>query len=172
MNFYYHIWSNEEAVLSIVARSGRNFSAPFWSISSNYGDQWNRGQVTVRKFLEDKPFAVVFEAFVDDDKWEGSLALDDILIEDRECPAAGACDFENQYDRFCTWEQEQARDESDWLVANSQTALQGVGPAVDHTFGNLYGHYIYMGKRSFLLCFYLAHFLINLRFFRNSFPKN
>ena len=102
--------------------------------------------MTVRKFLEDKPFSVVFEAFVDDEKWEGSLALDDILIEDRECPVHGACDFENPNGRLCTWEQEEKRDDSDWQIANSQVALQGVGPAVDHTFGNLYGHYIYMGE--------------------------
>ncbi|CAN7937765.1 unnamed protein product [Ixodes hexagonus] len=66
----------------------------------------------------------------------GFVAVDDVEVRGR-CPELGSCDFE---DDFCLWENEPVVSESQQWNRVSGKSL-GVGPELDHTFGQLFGAY-------------------------------
>ena len=51
-------------------------------------------------------------------------------------------------------------DDFDWEEGDSNIGLLGLGPSVDHTFGNQNGHYIFIGNL-IILCIYLFIICIN-----------
>jgi hypothetical protein len=45
-------------------------------------------------------------------------------------------------------------DDFDWEDGDSNTSLLGLGPSVDHTFGNQNGHYIFIGNYFYTYCIF------------------
>ena len=68
--------------------------------------------------------------------WAGDIALDDISIQDGQCPVQLQCSFENP--QICGWTNVHG-DNFDWTRANGYTASIGTGPAYDHTTGTSSG---------------------------------
>lgn len=70
--------------------------------------------------------------------WAGDIALDDISIQDGQCPVQLQCSFENP--QICGWTNVHG-DNFDWTRANGYTASIGTGPAYDHTTGSSSGKF-------------------------------
>ena len=100
------MWGNGRATLNIVTKSSSGLlSLPLWSRNKNYEDRWNLGQVTIPSPSNDL-FQIGFEGIIGNASFsfEGDIALDDIKIQDKECPQEGYCDFESVDQILCTWE--------------------------------------------------------------------
>ena len=63
---------------------------------------------------------------------QGDIAVDDVEITIGSCPQAGYCDFE---DGFCSWTNEAALDDLDFVRGNGATDSLETGPSFDHTKG-------------------------------------
>lgn len=99
VQFWYQITGNDKCLFNVVTKTqSGQLSTPFWTRNKNYGKRWNLGQVTVSSIEE---YQIGFEAVVGN-SWVGDVAIDDVNIENRECPPPGFCDFES-IPRLCTW---------------------------------------------------------------------
>lgn len=80
---------------------------------------------------------VQFEGYVYIDTDDIIIAIDDISIEARACPAAATCNFE---DGMCDW-----TDDPDtgitWLIQSGSHAAENSGPLSDNTLKTPYGRY-------------------------------
>ena len=83
--------------------------------------------------------------------WAGDIALDDISLQDGQCPPQLQCSFEDP--NLCGWNNVHG-DNFDWTRANGYTASRGTGPSFDHTTGTNNGKLKTPGKGyySFALC--------------------
>ena len=150
LEFYYHMWGNGKAVLNILTKSeSGQLSLPIWSRNKNYGNKWNLGQVTIpapSSLTSNQKYQIAFEGVIGNSSlsFQGDIAIDDIKIENRACPPIGFCDFESKQ-IFCSWSNIEGNDDFDWEEGGKDTGLLGLGPAVDHTYGNQNGHYIFIG---------------------------
>jgi len=68
--------------------------------------------------------------------WAGDIALDDISMQDGQCPPQVQCSFEDP--NLCGWKNVHG-DNFDWTRANGITASIGTGPSFDHTTGSSNG---------------------------------
>lgn len=68
--------------------------------------------------------------------WAGDIALDDISMQDGQCPPQLQCSFEDPY--LCGWRNVHG-DNFDWTRSNGYTASVGTGPSYDHTTGTSNG---------------------------------
>jgi len=68
--------------------------------------------------------------------WAGDIALDDISMQDGQCPVQLQCSFEDT--NLCGWKNVHG-DNFDWTRANGYTASVGTGPSFDHTTGTSNG---------------------------------
>lgn len=68
--------------------------------------------------------------------WAGDIALDDISMQDGQCPTQLQCSFEDP--KLCGWKNIHG-DNFDWTRANGYTASIGTGPPFDHTTGTANG---------------------------------
>lgn len=64
------------------------------------------------------------------------IALDDIVMHDRPCPALGSCTFEDDY---CYWTNTKVGDDMDWEMNQGSTPTQNTGPDYDHTLDTSLG---------------------------------
>ena len=71
--------------------------------------------------------------------WAGDIALDDISMQDGQCPPQTQCSFEDQ--KLCGWKNIHG-DNFDWTRANGLTASLGTGPSFDHTTGTANGGWL------------------------------
>lgn len=107
------MWGEGKSRLNIVTKSANGaLSSPLWTRSKNYGNKWNLGQLTVVPpdgSSVDDLYQIGFEGIIGNSSisFEGDIAIDDVKIEDRECPPEGFCDFESSSKRLCTWIQSQ-----------------------------------------------------------------
>lgn len=60
----------------------------------------------------------------------GPIAVDDIKVQQGDCPPPGTCNFETD---TCGYVNVQGMDDFDWLRSAGRTLVAGTGPAVDHT---------------------------------------
>lgn len=142
LTFYYHMWGADIGLLNVLTKNDLGtFSVPAWSRGYNYGDQWQVGQVELNNA---RVYQIAFEGIVGA-SFLGDIALDDVLVEDRNCPPEGFCNFDS-LPRLCTWENEEKKDQFDWEVGTSQTSASvGTGPSIgDHTFGDKNGHFAFI----------------------------
>ena len=74
----------------------------------------------------------------------GTVAVDDMQLEEGACRSFGACDFERH--DMCSWHNvhDEARDILDWSFGSHRTPTPRTGPAYDHTLGNAFGVYLYL----------------------------
>ncbi|XP_069940952.1 MAM and LDL-receptor class A domain-containing protein 2-like isoform X2 [Cherax quadricarinatus] len=113
----------------------------FWEINTPEGNVWNLGTLTAQIIGD---FNVQFEGYVYIDTDDIIIAIDDISIEARACPAAATCNFE---DGMCDW-----TDDPDtgitWLIQSGSHAAENSGPLSDNTLKTPYGHYMFMSART------------------------
>lgn len=62
----------------------------------------------------------------------GDIAIDDIKIQEGDCPPPGSCNFEVDTCSYYNIEG-YGMDDFDWLRSAGGTVVAGTGPAVDHT---------------------------------------
>ena len=109
LEFYYHMWGNGQSRLNVLTKSSTgSLSLPLWTRSKNYGNKWILGQLTVEPPIASSPddlYQIAFEGVIGNStiSYEGDIAIDDIKLEERECPPEGFCDFESSSQRLCTW---------------------------------------------------------------------
>ncbi|XP_025084894.1 MAM and LDL-receptor class A domain-containing protein 2-like isoform X1 [Pomacea canaliculata] len=83
---------------------------------------------------------IMFEAVVEL-YHAGPIAVDDIKVQQGDCPPPGTCNFETD---TCGYVNVQGMDDFDWLRSAGRTLVAGTGPAVDHTSDSDTGFYMYM----------------------------
>ncbi|XP_047128245.1 MAM and LDL-receptor class A domain-containing protein 1 isoform X1 [Hydra vulgaris] len=141
-NFWYHMYGQDIGSLNIYV--GKLGSVPAWNLTSDQGNVWRHGRVTVQSLVS---FYIYIEGVVGK-SFQGDIAIDDIMIEDYPCPAPGSCDFESQ--SFCGWTQVLNKknttgfDDFDWILNSGSTPSWSTGPSVDHTKGTALGTYAFI----------------------------
>ncbi|CAH3118157.1 unnamed protein product [Pocillopora meandrina] len=138
VSFWYHMYGPHVDTLRLYQKVGSTLGKPKWVRQGDQGNQWIQGEYTVE---HTKDVQIVFEA-VRGVSYRGDIALDDISLKDGSCPSSGMCSFEaadicgyqNSYD---------TTDKFNWLRSNGPTTSIGTGPVADHTYGTVYGHYMY-----------------------------
>ena len=141
LSFWYHSYGADVGSLTVYKRLlTTNDLYPMWRINYNFGDIWNAAEITIRK--TDEPWAFIFESeygagFV------GDLAIDDVSVRNGACPKLGSCSFESI--DFCTWHNVRSPlDDFDWLLGHGETDSAFTGPAIDHTYNDLFGYYAFI----------------------------
>ncbi|XP_072014802.1 thyroid hormone-induced protein B-like [Amphiura filiformis] len=127
--FEYHMYGADTGSLSVKVYGQ---STDLWSKTSNQGDTWFTGFVTVNNTT---PYQLVFEATIGGDA--SDIAIDDVNYRAGSCPLPGECDFD---DDTCDWRQLQD-DDFDWTRFTGSTPSYYTGPSRDHTTGS--GYYMY-----------------------------
>ncbi|XP_045625135.2 MAM and LDL-receptor class A domain-containing protein 2 [Procambarus clarkii] len=112
-----------------------------WKVNTTEGSAWNLGRLTAQIIGD---FDVEFEGYVYFPTDDVIIAIDDVLIEAKACPAAASCSFE---DGMCDW-----TDDADsnvlWLMQSGADAEEASGPLYDHTLNSRDGHYMFMSART------------------------
>ncbi|KAK1795995.1 hypothetical protein P4O66_009096, partial [Electrophorus voltai] len=83
--FYYHMYGKHIGTLNaFLKQKGQATSdtAPVWSLSGNQGDRWREAKVSIHPTSS---FQVIFEG-VRGPGIEGDIAIDDVTLEEGECP--------------------------------------------------------------------------------------
>lgn len=68
--------------------------------------------------------------------FKGDIALDDISVQDGQCPPQALCTFDDP--SMCGWRNIHG-DNFDWTRSNGGTVSSGTGPRNDHTYGTTQG---------------------------------
>jgi len=74
----------------------------------------------------------------------GILAIDDISFNFGHCPPQDFCDFTLS---SCGWDNDLSQPVK-WQLGSG---VDGIGPKVDHTTGEIYGKYLYINAKSSLI---------------------
>ena len=99
LNFYYHMWGDDIGSLNILTINDNGTrSDPVWKRNKDYGDEWFLAEVPL---TSPDNYQIAFEGVVGKSPY-GDIAIDDVKVEDRQCPRSGFCDFETT-PRLCTW---------------------------------------------------------------------
>jgi hypothetical protein len=64
------------------------------------------------------------------------MALDDVSVQDGQCPPQALCTFDDP--SMCGW-RNIAGDNFDWTRSSGRTGSSGTGPSNDHTYGTNQG---------------------------------
>ena len=112
--------------LSVFLQSGDKRGL-LWKFSEEGGDAWNGAEsVTIPKISNYDNFTFIFEG-VRGDTFLSNIGLDDIKLEEGECPSYGSCSFE---DGYCSWHNVfDKRDEFDWELGSHSTSSSFTGPS-------------------------------------------
>ncbi|KAG1941789.1 MAM domain-containing glycosylphosphatidylinositol anchor protein [Pimephales promelas] len=84
-SFYYHMYGKHIGSLNaFVKQKGQSTSdaGPVWSLSGNQGDRWRHAKITIHPVSS---FQVIFEG-IRGPGIEGDIAIDDVTLEEGECP--------------------------------------------------------------------------------------
>ncbi|CAF0741650.1 unnamed protein product, partial [Brachionus calyciflorus] len=133
LGFYYNMFGNDKNKLEVILNAMPN-TFTIWSKQIDTQKKWVKELVNFNSFTRHQ---IWFEATA-----EGSIALDDIEINDGPCPNYGDCNFENE--DLCLWESDTEKAKLQWIVNSGATPTFGTGPSTDHTFGTSKGRYIYV----------------------------
>ena len=136
LSFWYHMYGSHIGQLNVYTKVGSQFNGPVWSKSGTHGNKWWNGLVQVSNR---NAYQIVFEG-VRGSSYQGDIALDDIEVQDKACPATMNCDFESpvSQSRLCGWTQRPG-DNINWLVGQGATSSINTGPSNDHTLGDKRG---------------------------------
>ena len=99
-----------------------------WTRKGTQGNRWRFAQVNV---YSTRVTRLRFEG-IRGSSFQGDIAIDDVVVLDRFCPASMYCDFEDT--TLCRWTNVRG-DNFDWTRASRGTPSLGTGPATDHTTG-------------------------------------
>nr|XP_053646985.1 MAM and LDL-receptor class A domain-containing protein 1-like [Cherax quadricarinatus] len=150
LQFYFFMQgrTNWTGSLSLYVKSPSvdiNFINPVWKITGHQGDAWNLGEKSLNFVSE---YHTVFAAVEANDGGNSIIAVDDVAMLDRDCPAAATCTFE---DGYCDWSNIRGSDTMDWVMNSGYTPTANTGPNYDHTLHTVYGHYLYIETDSVLV---------------------
>uniref|UniRef100_A0A673H7P7 MAM domain-containing protein n=1 Tax=Sinocyclocheilus rhinocerous TaxID=307959 RepID=A0A673H7P7_9TELE len=84
-SFYYHMYGKHIGTLNaFVKQKGQSTSdaGPAWSLSGNQGDRWRQAKISIHPTAS---FQVMFEG-IRGPGIEGDIAIDDVTLEEGECP--------------------------------------------------------------------------------------
>ncbi|XP_041950324.1 MAM domain-containing glycosylphosphatidylinositol anchor protein 2-like isoform X2 [Alosa sapidissima] len=84
-SFYYHMYGKHIGTLNaFLKQKGQSASAesPVWTLTGNQGDRWRQAKVSVHPTAS---FQVAFEG-VRGPGIEGDIAIDDVVLEEGDCP--------------------------------------------------------------------------------------
>ncbi|KAL2082443.1 hypothetical protein ACEWY4_022261 [Coilia grayii] len=84
-SFYYHMYGKHIGTLNaFLKQKGQSASAdsPVWTLTGNQGDRWRQAKVSIHPTAS---FQVAFEG-VRGPGIEGDIAIDDVILEEGECP--------------------------------------------------------------------------------------
>uniref|UniRef100_A0A8C1TDI2 MAM domain containing glycosylphosphatidylinositol anchor 2 n=1 Tax=Cyprinus carpio TaxID=7962 RepID=A0A8C1TDI2_CYPCA len=84
-SFYYHMYGKHIGTLNaFVKQKGQSTSdaGPVWSLSGNQGDRWRQAKISIHPTAS---FQVMFEG-IRGPGIEGDIAIDDVTLEEGECP--------------------------------------------------------------------------------------
>ncbi|XP_071851180.1 MAM and LDL-receptor class A domain-containing protein 1-like isoform X5 [Apostichopus japonicus] len=139
LSFYYIVAGDNVGSLNVESYNivTATYSGPLLRIAGSDETVWRKALVTVSS---DHPYRIVIEALLGTEHSTGTMAIDDVDIQDGSCPRLGFCDFE---DDLCTWINEDGGDDHDWYIDTAGTSSANTGPQVDHTLGTNLGHYLY-----------------------------
>ena len=107
-------------------------SIRIWSRKGTQGNKWRYAQIDILSY---STFKVQIEA-IRGISYQGDISIDDIVVLDKECPAAKFCDFEDS--SMCNW-QNKPGDDFDWSRGDGDTPSIQTGPSTDHTLGTSLG---------------------------------
>ena len=65
----------------------------------------------------------------------GSVAIDDVILLNSNCPLRGHCDFESGWCGYLN--DRSGHDQLDWTRDSAAASAQNLGPQFDHTLGIL-----------------------------------
>ncbi|XP_025085553.1 MAM and LDL-receptor class A domain-containing protein 1-like [Pomacea canaliculata] len=143
--FWYHMYGADVNKLNLYLASPGKPGSQVWTKSGNQGFMWQYAEVEVGAVSSAQ---LIFEA-VCGTAYMGDIALDDISIISGPCPAPGKdlsfCDFEDTH--MCGFVQS-ISDQFDWVLETGATTPD-LGPKVDHTYGSIEGHFIYLKPVNF-----------------------
>ena len=121
--------------LNVYTQVNGALGNPVWTQKGSQGDRWRHGTVVL---TSSSKFQVVFEG-KRGISWAGDIALDDISMQDGQCPPQEECTFENV--NLCGWKNIYG-DNFDWTRSKGQTGSYHTGPSYDHTYMTGYGECI------------------------------
>ncbi|XP_071520575.1 LOW QUALITY PROTEIN: MAM and LDL-receptor class A domain-containing protein 1-like [Panulirus ornatus] len=152
LQFYYYMqgrdsWSGSLSVYVKAPSVDIEDINPVWSVTGARGDVW----ILARKqlsFVGD--YQTVFSAVIGNEGDNSIIAVDDVVVYKKGCPAPATCTFE---DGYCDWSNVHEGDKMDWVMNQGHTPTPNTGPHYDHTLQTVLGHYLYMeadsGEMSF-----------------------
>ncbi|XP_040066399.1 MAM and LDL-receptor class A domain-containing protein 2 [Ixodes scapularis] len=138
VKFWFYLSGREAEQLNVTRVVSFSVESVIWAVRASQVPQrkWLSGSVDL---LGDKDALMVAFIGATSSAPDTAVAVDDILIDEKGCPSAASCDFE---DDFCNW----------WNVGNKTSAMQWYrnsgptmtdgGPSVDHTLNTPRGTYL------------------------------
>ncbi|XP_013913049.1 PREDICTED: apical endosomal glycoprotein [Thamnophis sirtalis] len=130
LSFWYRMEGPQIGTLALKVKAAGEPERVLWTRRGSHGAVWHQASSSISP----KPgqnYQVIFEALRDG--FLGSVALDDLTVTPGDCPAQRHCSFEADECSFSAAKQQA------W---QRQSGAGGGGPPVDHTLGELRGHYL------------------------------
>ncbi|KAK1879509.1 MAM and LDL-receptor class A domain containing protein 1 [Dissostichus eleginoides] len=134
--FWYYMEGSGVGDLRVLLQTADGNSDELWSRSGDQGKHWRHGRVTLSPGAT---YQVVFEAVVGVEP-RRDIAIDDLIVLNGACPAAGFCDFEMD---FCGWVNNRPAESGldwDWLSGVSDGSFI---PNKDHSTNSALGHFAF-----------------------------
>ncbi|XP_077978879.1 MAM and LDL-receptor class A domain-containing protein 1-like [Glandiceps talaboti] len=139
LSFWYNMYGAHIGSLNVYLKSS-TLGSTVWSRKTTYGDKWIQAKVNLL-VSSDVSRIIVLEA-VQGYNILGDIAIDDITFQNGYCsPANMSCDFENG---LCGGTHD-VNGNFNWTVIRGDA---NVGPALDHTYKAISGHYLYADASS------------------------
>ncbi|XP_077978881.1 MAM and LDL-receptor class A domain-containing protein 1-like [Glandiceps talaboti] len=139
LSFWYNMYGAHIGSLNVYLKSS-TLGSTVWSRKTTYGDKWIQAQVNLL-VSSDVSRTIVLEA-AQGYNILGDIAIDDITFQSGYCsPANMSCDFENG---LCGGAHD-VNGDFNWALIRGDA---NVGPAVDHTYEAISGHYLYANASS------------------------
>lgn len=160
ISFWYSMQNINGATLTVILSEDSNDVPIYVIYNSSQYQLWD--QLIIQPVITSDVFRISLQVDILQD--QGSSEHDSVGVDDigftTDCnfatlppyqttsspthmPTIFDCDFEQENDRFCAWEQESS-DGIDWKIGMGETPTDGTGPLTDHTFLNQEGHYIFV----------------------------
>ncbi|XP_035827620.1 MAM and LDL-receptor class A domain-containing protein 2-like [Aplysia californica] len=134
--FWYFMYGTTVDGLSIYAKSSYGIRELLWTRFGTRGPEWKFAQVHVQDMNGDTHVVIQGSG---GSSFTSIIAVDDVSMNQGDCPHQPGCDFE---DGLCNFHQ-LAGDDFDWTLKTSRTLSVNTGPQTDHSFLTREGHYIY-----------------------------
>lgn len=137
ISFWYWMSGPNVGNLSLIYKDESNQSTVLTQLSGNLGNFWRRATVAIP--ASGKSFQIQLEGSID--RYQGVMAVDDLLVDNDDCNPFGSCNFEQG---LCDYTNIKDGDQFDWTLKKGGTSSLRTGPSNDHTLGTISGTYLYI----------------------------